>query len=130
MKQLRLAVYVSIFSEACWQLRRCSLSPRAWASPSGSDKGGKRSDGLDADVLAKELRLSIEAALQPGTYSPQTSQAANLVEKRAEHLEKLARPITWRDGDLELLDGTWDLIYTSNSDVDRGNFMQRFGVIR
>lgn len=102
---------VFLTCQAVLQLWLCALAP----SPKPSHP---------ADAAARALRLSIEAALQPSTYSARNAEAARSVARDAAVLEGLARPIAWKDGDLDLLNGTWDLIYTSNGDVDRGNFRQ------
>ena len=95
----------------------CVLGPstKSLVTPNGKDAK------LDA---AKALRLSIKAALQPSTFSAKNAEAARSVAQQAAVLEQLAPPVAWKNGDLQLLNGTWDLLYTSNGEVDRGNLRQ------
>ncbi|CAJ1367329.1 unnamed protein product, partial [Effrenium voratum] len=75
-----------------------------------------------ATKLELDLESEIQAAVRPGAFSA-TPEAGQRIANLAAALERESQ-VSWRDGDLENLNGTWDLLYTSNAEVDQADLRQ------
>ncbi|CAE7384220.1 unnamed protein product [Symbiodinium natans] len=81
---------------------------------------------VPAQALSNLLR-EVQAAVRPGAYSPRAEEDGRRVAAAALAAEASAARRCWRNGDLELLNGTWELLFTSNGDVDRGDARRILG---